>query len=160
MLIRYTYSPEVQKVAEEYGVSYVGYGFDIRECAPTGNMTSVVGAWGWYFVQQVNALAAGRWERKAYLGKVAKKEFGDGIVDSAPYNRDQIPTIIAATSMRSRVRFIETKRDAFEGPIKAQNGVEVLPKGEQFNDEYIYNEMDWFVEELVGEALGEPPSPE
>jgi len=83
----------------------------------------------------------------------------EGIVDFAPYNYEQIPSIISATSMRSRLRFIETKRDAFEGPIRDQNGNLILPKGEQYNDDYIYNEMDWFVEGVVGEAPGDPPQP-
>ena len=43
--------------------------------------------------------------------------------------------------------------------INDQDGNLVLPKGEQYNDDYIYNEMDWFVEGVVGEAPGEPPQP-
>jgi basic membrane protein A len=159
ILIQNTYNPEVQKVAEEYGVRSFGYGFDMREFAPTMNATSIIWAWGRYYVERVQAVADGSWAGEAYFGKVANQEFGKGIVDFAPYTSDQIPTIIGATSMRSRTRFIETKRDVFEGPIKDQNGNLVLPKGEQYDDDYIYQDMDWFVEGVIGEAPGEPPPP-
>lgn len=159
VLIQHTYDPEAQKVAEEYGVRSFGYGFDMREFAPTMNATSILWAWGRYYVERVQAAADGTWAGEAYFGKVANQEFGKGVVDFASYNSDQIPTIIGATSMRSRTRFIETRRDAFEGPIKDQAGNLVLPKGEQYDDAYIYNEMDWFIEGVVGDAPGAPPTP-
>jgi hypothetical protein len=107
----------------------------------------------------VNALGDGTWKGEAYLGIVSNQEYGAGIMDFAPYDYEQVPQITAATSLRSRLRFIETKYDAFEGAIKDQDGNIVLPKGEQFDDDYIYNEMDWFFEGVVGEAPGDPPPP-
>ena len=157
VLLQHTYSPEVQKVAEEYGVRSFGYGFDMREFAPTMNATSIVYNWGWYYVQRVNALAKGTWKGEAYQGETSTKNFGAGIIDLAPYTYDQIPQIMEAPPMKWRTRFVETTRDVFEGLIKDQNGNVVLAKGETFDDAYIYDELNWFVFGVVGEAPGEPP---
>ena len=157
ILVQHTYSPEVQKVAEEKGVRSVGYGFDMREFAPTAITTSIIWQWGWYYERQVNALLEGEWEAEAYFGKASTKNFGRGIIDLAPFDYEQIPTIIAAMAMRLRVQYNETNRDALDGPINAQNGDLVLAKGDKFDQDYLLNEMDWFVVGVVGEAPGEPP---
>jgi basic membrane protein A len=157
VLVQHTYSPEVQKVAEEKGVRSIGYGFDMREFAPTANMTSILWQWGWYYARQVNALLEGEWEAEAYLGKVSTKNFGRGIIDLAPYDYEQIPHIMEAPPMKWRVQYNETNRDALDGPISAQNGDLVLAKGDKFDPDYIFNEMNWFVIGVVGEAPGEPP---
>ncbi len=159
VLVQHVYSPEVQKVAEEKGVAAFGYGFDMREFAPTQNMTSIVWNWGWYYLQRVNAMLDGSWKGEAYLGEAALVNFGEGIIDLAPYTYDQIPQIIEAPPMKWRSRFVETDRDVFEGPFNAQNGEEVLKRRVAFDDEYIYNQMNWFVEGVVGDAPGEPPPP-
>lgn len=156
VLVQHTYTPEVQKVAEEKGVRSVGYGFDMREFAPTKNMTSVVWQWGWYYVQRVNALNGGTWEPKAYLGKVSTSNFGKGIVDLAPYTYEQIPQIIEAPPMKWRISYNESNKDALDGPIYSQAGDLVLAKNKKF-DQSIINGMDWFVEGVVGEAPGTAP---
>ena len=158
VLVQHTYSPEVQKVAEEHKIRSYGYGFDMRQFAPTANATSLVWSWGWYYVQRVKALTDGSWKGEAYFGKVAYDNFGKGIIDLAPYTYDQIPQISEAVPMKWRSRFVETKRDVFEGPITAQNGDSVLATGSSFDDSYIYKQMNWFVEGVVGDAPGKPPA--
>jgi basic membrane protein A len=160
VLVQHVYSPEVQKVAEEKGVAAFGYGFDMREFAPTQNMTSLVWNWGWYFLQRVNALNDGSWAGEAYYGETAYNNFGKGIIDLAPYTYDQIPQIIEAPPMKWRARFVETSKDVFDGPLVAQNGEEVLARGEKFDDAYLNTQMDWFVEGVVGDAPGVIPTPE
>jgi hypothetical protein len=59
--------------------------------------------------------------------------------------------------MKWRISYNETNKDALDGPIYAQNGDLVLANREQFEDAYIFNEMDWFVEGVVGEAPGTSP---
>lgn len=157
VLVQHTYSPEVQKVAEEEGVRSVGYGFDMREFAPTANMTSVIWQWGWYYKDRVDDLLEGEWESNAYLGKASTKNFGTGIIDLAPYDYEQIPHIMEAPPIKWRVSYNETNKDAMDGPIYAQNGDLVLANREKFDPDYIYTEMDWFVKGVVGEAPGTAP---
>ncbi len=157
VLVQHVYSPEVQKVAEEKNVRSVGFGFDMREFGPTANMTSIVWQWGWYYVRQVEDLLEDKWKPKAYRGKVSTKNYGRGIIDMAPYDYDQIPHIMEAPPMKWRVTWNETRKDAMDGPIYSQAGDLVLAKGDKFEGDYIYTDMDWFVKGIVGEAPGEPP---
>ncbi len=158
VLVQHVYSPEVQKVAEEKGVMSFGYGFDMREFAPTMNQTSLVWNWGWYFVRRVNALNDGSWKGEAYDGETSYKNFGEGIIDLAPYTYDQIPQIIEAPPMKWRARFVETTKDVFDGPLYAQNGDLVLARGKKFDADYLNTQMNWFVKGVVGDAPGTPPA--
>ena len=159
VLVQHTYPPEVQKVAEEAGIRSFGYGFDMREFAPTANATSIIWQWGWYYERRVNdLLEEDGYEAQAYLGEVSTRRFGRGIIDFAPYDYDQIPHIHEASVMRWRSNFAESNRDALDGQVYAQNGDLVLERRGQFGTEYLYNEMDWFVFGVVGDAPGEPPA--
>ena len=157
VIVQHTYSPEPQKVAEEEGVRSMGYGFDMREFAPTANMSSIIWQWGWYYLRRVNDMLEDKWKAKAYNGKVSTKAHGRGIVDLAEYNYDQIPHIMEAPPLKWRITWNETAKDAFDGPVYAQNGDLVLAKGKKFPKDYIYTDMDWFVKGIVGDAPGEPP---
>ena len=158
VLVQHSYSPEAQKVAEEKGIRSMGYGFDMREFAPNANMTSIIWQWGWYYLRQVNSMLEDKWKARAYDGKVSTKAHGRGIVDLAAYNYDQIPHIMEAPPLKWRITWNETVKDAFDGPVYAQNGDLVLAKGDRFPQGYIYSDMDWFVEGVVGEAPGDPPA--
>ncbi len=157
VLVQHTYSPEMQKVAEEKGVRSMGYGFDMREFAPNANMTSIIWQWGWYYLRQVEKMLEDKWKPKAYDGKVSTKAHGRGIVDLAAYNYDQIPHIMEAPPLKWRITWNETVKDSFDGPVYAQNGDLVLAKGDKFPKGYIFTDMNWFVEGIVGEAPGQPP---
>ena len=158
VIVQNTYPPEAQKVAEEAGIRSFGYGFDMREFAPTANATSIIWQWGWYYERRVNdLLEEGEYEVQAYLGEVSTRRFGRGIIDFAPYDYDQIPHIHEASVMRWRSNFAESNRDALDGQVYAQNGDLVLERRGQFGTEYLYNEMDWFVYGVIGEAPGTPP---
>ena len=157
VLVQHTYSPEVQKVAEEKGVRSVGYGFDMREFAPTANMTSIIWQWGWYYLRQVNNMLEDKWKPKAYNGPVSTKAHGRGIIDLAPYDYEQIPHIMEAPPLKWRITWDETNKDALDGPIYTQNDDLVLEKNKKFPAGYIYTDMDWFVQGVVGEAPGDPP---
>ena len=146
-----------RKVAEESGVRALGFGFDMREFAPTANMTSIIWQWGWYYVRQVEDLLEDKWKSRAYRGKVATRNFGRGIIDLAPYDYEQIPHIMEAPPMKWRITWNETRKDAMDGPIYTQEGDLVLAKGDKFPGDYLYTDMDWFVKGIVGEAPGEPP---
>ncbi len=158
VLVQHTYSPEMQKVAEEKGIRAMGYGFDMREFAPKANMTSIIWQWGWYYLRQVNNMLEDKWKARAYDGKVSTKAHGRGIVDLAAYNYDQIPHIMEAPPLKWRITWNETVKDSFDGPVYAQNGDLVLAKGDKFPKGYIFTDMDWFVEGVVGEAPGDPPA--
>ena len=114
-------------------------------------------AWGWYYLRRVNDLLEDDWEAKAYDGKVSTKNFGRGIIDLAPYDYDQIPHIMEAPPLKWRITWNETNKDALDGPLYSQAGDLLLEKNKKFPKGYLYTDMDWFVQGVVGEAPGQPP---
>jgi basic membrane protein A len=92
--------------------------------------------------------------------KVAEDYWGgleDGIIDLAPYH-EAVPQAVIDLVDEWRARIIDTEWDVFTGPLYAQDGTLLLAEGETFDDNYLYNEMDWFVQGVVGEADSPPPA--
>jgi basic membrane protein A and related proteins len=145
-------SAEAQKVAEENNIWGVGYNTDMSDQAPNASLTSAIWNWGPYYVKEAQAVLDGTWESKRYWGGLK-----DRIVDIAPYN-DAVPQEVRDMVEIWRKKISETDWDVFEGPIYAQNGDLVLAEGVGFNDDYLLNEMDWFVQGVVGEAGALPPA--
>ncbi len=44
--------------------------------------------------------------------------------------------------------------------LQLSNGVQVLARGQKFDEDYLNTQMNWFVEGVVGDAPGVPPTPE
>jgi basic membrane protein A len=143
-------SAEPQKVAEENHIWGVGYNTDMSDQAPTASLTSAIWNWGPYYLKEAQAALDGTWESKRYWGGLE-----DGIIDIAPYN-DAVPQDVRDLIENWRKKITETGWDVFDGPIYAQNGDLVLAEGNRFDDDYLLNNMDWFVQGIVGEA-GTPP---
>jgi basic membrane protein A len=118
--------------------------------APTASLTSAIWNWGPYYLKEAQAALDGTWESKRYWGGLE-----DGIIDIAPYN-DAVPQDVRDLIENWRKKITETGWDVFDGPIYAQNGDLVLAEGNRFDDDYLLNNMDWFVQGIVGEA-GTPP---
>lgn len=145
-------SAEAQKVAEDYGVWGIGYNTDMSTYAPNASLTSAIWHWGIYYVQEAQAVLEGKWESKRYWGGLE-----DGIIDIAPLS-ERVPQEVAERVEEWRKRIIESDWDVFDGPLYDQNRNLVLVEGDRFSDEYLLNEMDWFIFGIVGEA-GTPPPP-
>ena len=101
----------------------IGSGNDISVKGPKGQLTAIVQNWAPYFRQQVEAVAAGTFKGGDYWGDVA-----DGVVTLAPFNA-AIPQAAQddANAMLEQLR--ERRRDVFVGPLRDQNGKEVVATG-------------------------------
>lgn len=145
-------SAEPMKVAEDAGVWGIGYNTDMRQQAPDSVLTSAVFNWGPYYVSRAQAVQDGTWTSQRYWGGLE-----DGIIDLAPYH-EAVPQAVIDLVDEWRARIIDTEWDVFTGPLYAQDGTLLLAEGETFDDNYLYNEMDWFVQGVVGEADSPPPA--
>lgn len=145
-------SAETQKVAEENGVWGIGYNTDMSQQAPDAVLTSAIWNWGPYYVRQAEAVINGTWVSHRYWGGLE-----DQIIDLAPYH-EAVPQDVRQLVEEWRTRITDTEWDVFVGPLYSQDGSMVLAEGEEFSDEYLHNEMDWFVQGVDGEA-GAPPPP-
>lgn len=143
-------SAEPQKVAEERGVWGIGYNTDMSSLAPNAVLTSVIWTWGPYYVDEANAVINGSWTSRRYWGGLE-----DGIVGLAPFH-ESVPQEVRDLVEEWQTRIIETEWDVFTGPLYAQDRTLILEEGEVFSDEYLHNEMDWFVHGVLGEAAPPP----
>jgi len=142
-------SAEAMKVAEEHGIWGIGYNTDMGKQAPEAVLTSAIWNWGIYYVARAQAVMEGAWTSQRYWGGLA-----DGIIDLAPFN-NAVPEEVRQMVQEWRGRIIDTEWDVFDGPLYAQDGTQVLGEGDRFSDEYLLNDMDWFVQGVVGEG-GDP----
>lgn len=152
VLAQHQNSAETQKVAEENNIYGIGYNTDMSGQAPNAHLTSAVWNWGPYYVAEAKAVQENTWKSKRYWGGLE-----DGVIDLSQFNED-IPQELIDNVEFWRSKIADTDWDVFDGPLYSQNGSMVLQENERFSDEYLLNEMDWFVQGIVGNA-GDPPEP-
>ena len=132
-------SDAVQKTAEKAGCYGIGYNVDMRESAPTRNLTSAIWNWGPYYVDTVKSVQAGEWESSAYIGGL-----DSGMVDIAPLS-DAIPAQAQQQVEQARQQMIAGDLKVFAGPIYDRSGQLRVPAGQEASSELLLG-MDWLVE--------------
>jgi basic membrane protein A len=150
VLAQHTNSSEPQKVAEENDIWGIGYNTDMSAMAPTSQLTSAIWDWGPFYTRIAEEVKNGTWKSERYWGGLE-----DAIIGLAPYNQAVSPETRDLVE-EWRDRMIGQAWDVFDGPLYGQDGRLVLAEGQRFDDDYLLNEMDWFVQGVVGEA-GELP---
>ncbi|KUO61942.1 MAG: hypothetical protein APF84_04730 [Gracilibacter sp. BRH_c7a] len=132
-----------QVAAEERGVWSVGYNTDMSKMAPKSYMTAPLWNWGMYYVKTVKEIQEGTWKPEAYWGTLK-----DGFVDLAPLT-DIAPAEAQAAVDKVQDQMKAGTFDVFAGPIKDQNGKEMVPAGStvSIGDQL---GMKWFVEGVEG----------
>jgi basic membrane protein A and related proteins len=143
-------TPEPQKAAEERGALSIGYSTDMAQFAPKAVMTSVVWDWSKYYIAAAKAMMDGTWSSDYWWGGLK-----EGVVDLAPYG-PMVPEDVKQLVAEKRKAIEDGTLKVFGGPLKAQDGTQVLPEGKALTDEQIH-QMDWLVEGIVGEAPGKAP---
>lgn len=136
-------SAGAQQAAEERGVWSVGYDTDMYNYAPKANITSAVWNWGKYYTYAVKQVLDGDYKPEAWWG-----DMSTGIADIAPISENAADGTKEAVE-KARKEIIDGKLVVFSGPIKNNQGEEVLKEGESLTDEQLLS-MDWFVEGVIG----------
>jgi basic membrane protein A len=140
-------SPAPGEAAKAAGVAWTGYDSDQSANFPDEWLTAAVYNWGPYYLQQVQAAAAGTWAPASYYGSIA-----DGFTDIAPFGaRVTQETQDAITAKRQEI--IDGTFDIFAGPISDQAGTVRIAEGEamSFGDQMTVN---WFVAGVDGDPTG------
>lgn len=133
---------EPQKAAQERGALSIGYNSDMRASVGDTVLTSPVWNWGSYYAATVKDAIDGTWEMHAYWGGMK-----DGVVDLADFS-PKVPQDVRDLVEAAKKRILDGK-DVFCGPIKDQNGAEVVAAGACLRDEAMLS-MRFFVEGVVG----------
>jgi basic membrane protein A len=144
---------EPQKAAADRGVWSIGYDADMRLVVGDSVLTSPLWTWGDKYTDIANKVLDGTYSKEEYWGGME-----DNITALADFS-PLVPQEIRDMVQEYEDKIVAGEWDVFCGPIAAQNGKLAFSDGVCMNDGEMLG-MDWFVEGVVGEAPGTPPSVE
>jgi len=135
-------STAVPQLAEEKGVNLLGYQSDMRDIAPTAQLTSVTHDWGAHYAEVAQSVIQQRWKPQPFWGGIRA-----GVIRMAPLS-PKVPAEVAH-QMHERERAIAAGRlHPFSGRLVDQAG-RVRQAGGTMSDAQIAA-MDFFVRGVVG----------
>ena len=143
VILQHTDSPAPIQTAEERGVWAVGQASDMRRFGPEAQLTAIINDWDGYCVERVGAVMDGTWKSHDVWGGL-----GTGMLRMAEYNR-ALPTDVVALAKRAEAAIASGARHPFSGPIRNQEGEEVVAAGRTLDDKALLS-MDWYVEGVEG----------
>jgi basic membrane protein A len=129
--------------AKERGKYAIGYHSDMLGFATDTVLTSAIWNWGAYYTQELKAVQDDTWTTHAFFGSLK-----DGTVDLGAWGA-MVPEGIKNQVAAKRAEIEGGTWDVFYGPIKKQDGTELVAAGGQLTDDQILSLME-FVEGVVG----------
>jgi simple sugar transport system substrate-binding protein len=143
IITQHTDSPAPLQIAAERGVMGFGQASDMHKFAPDHQLTAIVDNWNDYYIARTKAVMDGTWESQDIWGGFAAK-----MVEMAPYTN--LPDDIVAMAKKTTADIASGALKAFKGPIRKQDGSEVIGEGEELSDEVLLG-MNYYVEGVEGE---------
>lgn len=141
-------SSAVAQVCESRGVKFIGSSVDMREFAPTQQLTSNCWTWGPWMATQVEAVRNGTFE-----GKWCELDINDGAISLAEFS-DAVPQdvrdAVADAEQRLRDGYV-----VFHGPVVDNTGKERIADGEELSIEEA-NSMQWFYPNVIDNWADKP----
>lgn len=141
-------SSAVAQVCEERGVKFIGSSVDMREFAPTQQLTSNCWTWGPWMATQVEAVRNGTFE-----GKWCELDINDGAISLAEFS-DDVPQNVIDMIEEQKVKF-ENGEEVFKGPLYDNTGKLRVPEGEVLSIEDA-NSMQWFLPNVIDNWADKP----
>lgn len=143
VLAMHSDSLAVMKIAEERGIWSIGYNVDNSENYPKTFLTAPVWQWEKFYEPRILECLQGKFQGKHYW-----ESADSGVVTLAPLTanvKDGIAEVVA----KEQARLQSGTFDVFYGPVRDQDGVIRIHKGESMTDEAMLNEFNWYVEGVV-----------
>lgn len=143
VLAFHTGSTAVMTAAEERGKMAVAYHSDMRQVAPRAQIVAVTHQWGDYYTQRVKQVQAGTWRSGKLWGGVK-----EGMVRVEAFG-PRVPKAVQTEVLALQDSIAAGKLRPFVGPIKDNQGVEQVAKGQALTDDQILG-MNWLAEGVRG----------
>ncbi|HWI80803.1 BMP family ABC transporter substrate-binding protein [Ramlibacter sp.] len=141
----HTASTAVMAAAQERGRMAVAYHSDMRKVAPDAQIVAVTHHWGDYYVSRVQAVLNGTWKPTTVWGGVGKAMVRAG--DFGP----KVPKAVQQEVLARQSDIARGKLHPFTGPLRDNEGREVLARGRVMPDEQILG-MNYLVEGVQGKV--------
>ncbi|EON11600.1 BMP family ABC transporter substrate-binding protein [Pandoraea sp. SD6-2] len=137
-------SAVVMQVAEEKKIHAFGWDSDMSKFGPNAHLASAAIDWSKYYVRTVDEVMQGSWKNTPVWGGIKEDE-----INLVAINDKTVPEAArkAVTARHDAIR--DGKYDPFTGPIKGQDGKEIVPAGKTLNDDEKH-QINWFVEGVEG----------
>ena len=136
-------SPAVVQAAQDEGVYGIGYNSNMESYGPDAHLTSVMMHWEPIYREKIQAVLDGSWESKSIWYGLS-----EGVVKMAPMHPD-IPESVTERISKHRNAIINGDREVFQGPVRNQDGEEIIAEGESLSDGQLL-EINWYVEGIKG----------
>jgi basic membrane protein A len=143
IILQHTDSPAPLQVAESRGAWAVGQASDMTRFAPKAQLTAIIDDWGPYYIARTRAAMDDTWKSSDTWDGLAQ-----GMVVMASLN-EGIPANVRAAAEEAVANLKSGKIHAFDGPVNAQDGEEMIPAGKHADDGMLAG-MDWYVEGVQG----------
>ena len=128
-----------QVAAERAGVWAIGYNADMSGEAPDAVITSVVLNWGVLYTQLIRSIISGTFMPRTHFWG-----FREGAVEITPLNRYLAPPGAEEAVAAAREGLLRGEFMVFHGEFETNEGLMVGRPGENFTDDEILSEMNWY----------------
>ncbi len=143
VLTHHTDSTAAVLAAEAKKVYAIAYHSDMSKYGPNAQLTAVTHHWGDYYTKVAQSVIDGKWQQDNVWGGIK-----DGMIKLAPFNKVVPPDVVALVS-KTEGEIAAGKLNPFTGPMKTNDGKEVLAAGKTITDADL-SKMDYYVEGVVG----------
>ncbi len=143
VIMQHTDSTAPCKEAEKRGAWCFGQASDMLDAAPKAVATSIVDNWGPYYVARIKDAIDGKWKTQSSWWGLK-----EGAVKMGKYN-PKLPKEITEKAQQTAKAIADGKLLPFAGPIKGQDGKEILASGKSLDDGAISG-MNYYVEGVNG----------
>lgn len=143
IITQHTDSPAPLQIAAERGIYGFGQASDMHRFAPNHQLTAIVDNWSDYYIARTQAVMDGTWKSQDVWGGFAAK-----MVKMAPYTNVSDDIIAMAEKTTAAIESGALK--PFAGPIRKQDGTEIIGAGESLADEILLG-MNYYVEGVEGD---------
>jgi basic membrane protein A and related proteins len=145
VVTHHTDSTAVVAAAEEKGKFAVAYHSDMSKFGPKAQLAAVTHHWGAYYTKRTQEMLDGKWTTgSVWMGMADGAIKLEGLNASLP--KDLVDMV---TTKGEEIR--GGKFHPFTGPVKTNDGKEVLAKDAVMTDEQL-NKMDFYVQGVVGKV--------
>ena len=144
VIMQHTDSTAPVQAAEAKGVYAIGYHSDMSKFGPKAHLVASTHNWTGYYQSVVEKVMKNQWKSEAFVGGIK-----EGMVVMAgwgPMVPDEVKKLVA-----DKEALIKAGKFApFQGPVKTQDGKEVVAAGKVMPDKDIL-EMNYYVEGVEGQ---------
>ncbi|MEF9943811.1 MAG: BMP family ABC transporter substrate-binding protein, partial [Burkholderiaceae bacterium] len=138
-------STAVVAAAEEKGKKVIAYHSSMAQVGPKAQIAAVTHHWDKFYTERAQAVIDGQWDVKPVWGGVK-----DGFIELEAISAE-VPAPVVEAMKKKEAEMRAGTFQPFTGPIKTNDGKEILAAGQVATDEQL-NAMNYYVDGVAGKV--------